>query len=274
MHLHEKIVVNRPRMETYAFWRNLTQLPLFMDHLVSVTGDPYGITHWKANAPTGTVEWDAKIVEDKPGEMISWRSVEESEVRNSGAVRFIDADNGATEVAVDISFDPPMGVLGEIVAKLFGEAPDQQVADDLKRFKEIMESGQAVITSPGGPTPDAAKAELLSSRDSTHAAANEPELDDSDVNSVTVGTTGDSMVVGGDVVENITYSSTGVAGNMAAGQPGVASGGVAPQVRTSGDPAVANDIDPAQRGLRTGKDQDKVDGNDRNAAERGPYSPL
>jgi len=275
MHLHENIVVNRPRKEVYAFWRNLTQLPLFMEHLVSVSGDPYGVTHWKAKSPTGAVEWDAKIVEDKPGEMISWRSLEESEVRNSGAVRFLDAKGGGTQVAVDISFDPPMGILGEVVAKLFGEAPDQQVADDLKRFKQIMESGEAKIASPDDAAVKAARDELIASRSSTHAASNEPETDrDIDVDSVTFDDGADAMIVGGDVVENVTYSSTGVAGNMAAGQPGLASGGVVREVRTPSDPAVANDIDPAQRALRTGKDQDKIDGNDRDAAERGPYAPL
>lgn len=275
MHLHENIVVQRPRDEVYAFWRNLTQLPQFMEHLVSVTGDPDGISHWTAKAPTGAVEWDAKIVEDKPGEMISWRSLEDSEVRNSGAVRFLDAKGGGTEVAVDISFDPPMGILGEAVAKLFGEAPDQQVADDLKRFKTIMESGQAKVASPGQTVAAAARAELIASRGSTHAASNEPDPErDVATDAVVMEPGGDAMMLGGSAVENVTYSSTGVAGNMAAGQPGVASGGVVPDVRTTSDAPIANDIDPAQRGLRTGADQDKIDPNDRDLAKRGPRAPL
>lgn len=141
MHVRETIQINRPRSLVYAYWRNLGQLPNFMDHLVSVSGDSNGVTHWTAKAPLGTVEWDAKIVEDQPNEMISWRSLDDADVRNSGAVRFLDQDGG-TLVDVAISYDPPAGALGAIVARLFGEAPDQQIRDDLERLKQILETGE------------------------------------------------------------------------------------------------------------------------------------
>jgi hypothetical protein len=289
MHLHERITVNRPRADVYAFWRNLTQLPLFMNHLVSVQGNPDGTTHWKAKSPIGSVDWDAEIVQDKPDEMISWRSVEDSEVRNSGAVRFLDATGGATEVAVDISFEPPLGILGEIVAKLFGEAPDQQIADDLKHFKEIMESGQAHVTratdrtTTGGngervdlgeqqaPSPmTAAKDELISSRASTHAASNEPEYEgDVDVEDVAIDSTSDREVLGDTEMESIAYPSTGMVNHTAGEREEILRGEVGPHVRIAADAAVANDIDPSRRGLKTGKDQDTNDPNDRDAAGRG-----
>jgi uncharacterized membrane protein len=297
MHLHERIVVNRPRADVYAFWRNLTQLPQFMDHLVSVSGDSEGVTHWKAKSPIGTVEWDAQLIQDKPDEMISWRSVEDSEVRNSGAVRFMDVRGGGTEVAVDISFDPPLGILGEIVAKLFGEAPDQQIADDLKRFKEIMESGQAKVSRVSGQaaagttdrserggtemsgkreqSTNTAKDELISSRSSTHAASNEPRYErDIDVDDVAVESAGGNMMLGGTAVDNIAYPSTGMVGNMAAEREEIARGEVGPHVRAAGDDAIANDIDPTRRGLRSGKDQNKIDPNDRDAADRGSSVPI
>jgi uncharacterized membrane protein len=140
MHVRETIVISRPRPHVYAYWRSLGQLPQFMDHLVSVSGDPDGVTHWTAKAPLGTVEWDAKIVEDVPNEMISWRSLDDADVRNSGAVLFSDQDGG-TLVHIAISYDPPAGALGALVAKLFGEAPDQQIRDDLQRLKHILENG-------------------------------------------------------------------------------------------------------------------------------------
>src|SRR6476646_7237861 len=152
MHVHKRITVERPRPQVYAFWRNLTQLPQFMDHLASIQGDTEGITHWRAKGPAGSVEWDAEIVEDKPNELLSWHSLEGSDVRNSGAVRFFDAGSGGTEVAVDISYDPPMGRLGNLVATLLGESPEQEVGADLKRFKEIMESGRADISGAPAPT--------------------------------------------------------------------------------------------------------------------------
>ena len=70
MHVHKRITVERPRDQVYAFWRNLTQLPQFMDHLASVQGDTEGVTHWRAKGPAGSVEWDAEMVEDKPNELI------------------------------------------------------------------------------------------------------------------------------------------------------------------------------------------------------------
>jgi uncharacterized membrane protein len=140
------ITINRPRMEVYNYWRELKNLPNFMEHLVSVRGNEDGITHWVAKAPVGTVEWTAELVLDRPGEVISWRSVAHADVTNAGEVQFRDADGSkGTEVEVHLSYDPPAGKLGTIVAKLFGEEPDQQIRDDLERFKQIMEGGQAGI---------------------------------------------------------------------------------------------------------------------------------
>ena len=104
MHVHKRITVERPRPQVYAFWRNLTQLPQFMDHLASVQGDAEGITHWRAKGPAGSVEWDAEMVEDKPNELISWRSLEGADVRNSGAVRFFDAESGKEKAPESVRF--------------------------------------------------------------------------------------------------------------------------------------------------------------------------
>jgi uncharacterized membrane protein len=151
MTLCAAITVNRPREEVYRFWHDLQNLPRFMAHLesVRVTGD--GRSHWRAKGPMGrAVEWEAEIVDDHPGELIAWRSLEGA-VGNSGSVRFTDAPGGrGTEVWVDLRYDPPAGVVGTTFAKLFGEHPDQQVRDDLRRFKQVMETGE-VVRSEGSP---------------------------------------------------------------------------------------------------------------------------
>jgi uncharacterized membrane protein len=147
------ITVRRPVEEVYAFWRDLTNLPRFMKHLVSVEMAGNGRSHWAANAPAGkTVEWDAEVVEDRPGERISWRSLEGSQVSNSGTVWFAPApkEQDGTEVRVELSYDPPGGALGKVVAKLFGEEPQQQVTDDLRRLKQVLETGE-VVRSEGSP---------------------------------------------------------------------------------------------------------------------------
>jgi hypothetical protein len=283
MHVHERIAVNRPRSEIYAFWRNLTQLPLFMEHLISVEGDPYGITHWKAKSLVGTVDWDAKVVEDKPNEMISWRSLEDSDVRNSGAVRFFETSDGGTEIEVDISYDPPLGPLGVAVSKIFGEAPNQEVAKDLRAFKQIMESGVVDVAKAGtihtqakpDPIAKAGIEELDRSRDVTRAVSSNPEYEGVDVKTASQEVFSDAgvTITGRATEESVAYPAAGVVGTSAAARPDVFVEDAAPK-SPAGSAGVATDVDPALRGIRAGKDQDKLDGNDRDVAERDSSAPI
>jgi uncharacterized membrane protein len=152
MQAKSAVTVKRPVEEVYRFWRDLTNLPSFMVHLKAVEATGDGRTHWTANAPAGrTVEWDAEVVEDQPNRRIAWRSLEGSQVANSGSVSFTPAPGGAgTEVRVELGYDPPGGTLGKVVAKLFGEEPQQQVTDDLRRLKQVLETGEVVL-SEGSP---------------------------------------------------------------------------------------------------------------------------
>jgi uncharacterized membrane protein len=140
------IIVNRSPEEVYRFWRDLANLPTFMKHLesVQVTGD--NRSHWKATGPGGkTVEWDAEIVEDQPNTRIAWRSLEGSDIDNSGSVQFERASGGrGTLVRVELRYTPPGGVVSATLAKLFGEEPGQQVDDDLRAFKQVLETGEVV----------------------------------------------------------------------------------------------------------------------------------
>lgn len=148
------ITINRSPEELYRFWRNFEHLPSFMDHLESVQVIDERRSHWVAKAPAGTkVEWDAKIIQDSPNQEIAWQSLPESQVPNSGVVRFIPGPAGrGTIVRVEIAYHPPAGALGRLVAMLFGEEPGQQVKGDLTRFKEVMETGEVMRSdgSPGG----------------------------------------------------------------------------------------------------------------------------
>jgi uncharacterized membrane protein len=140
----ESVVLNRPRGEVYRFWRNLENLPRFMDHLEAVTVLDERRSHWTAKGPAGSrVEWEAEIHSEIPNELIAWRSLEGSEVDNAGSVHFMPTENGDTEVRVVLRYDPPAGKLGATVARLFGEDPSRQVADDLRRLKQVVEAGEA-----------------------------------------------------------------------------------------------------------------------------------
>lgn len=137
--------VNVPAEQAYAWWRGLTNLPQIMPDVesVEVLGE---MTHWKVHGPLGkTVEWDAKIVEDVPGEKIAWATTE-GDVPNSGAVRF-DDHGASTGVEVSLTYDPPAGVLGDVVAKLFAD-PQQKVEKALEAFKSTIEGASQVGVTP------------------------------------------------------------------------------------------------------------------------------
>ena len=144
--------VSRPVEDVYQFWKNFENFPRFMRHLesVEVTGDRR--SRWCATGPAGTrVEWDAETVRDDENEWIAWRSLEGSDVQNSGSVRFVRAPGArGTEVRVQLQYTPPAGSLGRRIAWLFGEEPDQQVHEDLHRFKQLMETGEIPLSEGPG----------------------------------------------------------------------------------------------------------------------------
>ena len=154
LRLQATVTVNTSPEEAFACWRDLRNLPRFMGHLESVTPSPDSDSrsHWVAKAPLGRkVSWDAEITSEDPGQRLAWRSLPGSRIDNSGTVHFAAApgDRG-TEVKVVLHYDVPGGRLGRTVAKLFGEEPEQQVRDDLRRFKQVMETGD-IVRSDGLP---------------------------------------------------------------------------------------------------------------------------
>jgi uncharacterized membrane protein len=157
--VEKSVTINRPAEELFRFWRNFENLPRFMDHLESVSVTSEGRSHWVAKAPAGTsVEWDAEIYNEKEGELIAWRTLEGSQVASAGSVRFETAAGGrGTIVRVTLKYDPPGGKLGSLVARLFGENPEQQIDEDLGRFKQLMETGE-VATTKGQPSGRSASA--------------------------------------------------------------------------------------------------------------------
>lgn len=147
--VEQHITINKPVSEVFRFWSNFENLPRFMDHLESVKLHQNGCSHWVAKAPLGTkVEWDAEIVDANVNDYISWRSKAGTSVPNEGMVRFTPNVSGQeTTVHVTLEYRPPAGVLGATIAKLFGEEPQIQVASDLRRFKNIMETGEVPTTA-------------------------------------------------------------------------------------------------------------------------------
>jgi len=138
------VSINRPRRELYEFWRDFRNLPQFMENIAAVTVIDERRSHWVVRGPAKSdLEWDSVITEDVPGEVIAWSSVEGANVDNSGRVEFRDSPNGrGTIVTVTIAYDPPGGALGKAFAKIFRREPKIQARHELRRFKQLMETGE------------------------------------------------------------------------------------------------------------------------------------
>jgi uncharacterized membrane protein len=147
------VTIARPRDQVYRAWRDFTQFPSFMENVRSVDILDAARSRWTVEGPAGsTIQFLSRIVEDRPGEYIAWRSDNEAAVANSGEVSFRDAPGGrGTEVDLTISYEPPGGAIGAVVAKMFQREPNIQARRDLKRFKQLMETGE-VATSQMRPS--------------------------------------------------------------------------------------------------------------------------
>jgi uncharacterized membrane protein len=139
------ITIKRDPGEVYRFWRRLDNLPLFMRHVDRVS-ESDGHSVWRAHGPAkARLEWEAELVADREGERLAWRSLEGATIPNRGAVEFRRAprDQG-TEVHLELGFEPPLGALGASIARLFDEVPEIQFKNDLRRLKQILETGEVV----------------------------------------------------------------------------------------------------------------------------------
>ena len=141
--VEKTVTINKSAEELYNYWHNFENLPTFMKHVKSVQVLDMRRSHWVANAPLGqTIEWNADIINDQPNQLIAWASEEGAEIDNSGFVRFQPAGDRGTEVKVVMEYNVPGGMLTAAIAKLFGEEPEQQIGDELRRFKQLMETGE------------------------------------------------------------------------------------------------------------------------------------
>jgi uncharacterized membrane protein len=141
--IEKSITIDKDQGELFRFWSNFENLPKVMRHLESVERRGSNLTHWVAKGPMGmSIDWDAEVITERENELIGWRSVEGSEIDTAGSVHFKKAPGGrGTEITVVLKYDPPAGKLGDYIARLFGRSAEQEIQEDLQRFKEKMEAG-------------------------------------------------------------------------------------------------------------------------------------
>lgn len=147
--LRAAITINRPPDDLYAFWRNLEKLPRFMDHIERVTDLGAGRSHWVARGPGDmALEWDAQLTEDPERRILSWKTLPDAAIEQSGQVRFVPAPDGeGTEVRLSMWYSPPAGAAGQAIAKLLRAIPKMELASSLHRLKQSLETGQIATTS-------------------------------------------------------------------------------------------------------------------------------
>jgi uncharacterized membrane protein len=177
VHIEKSITINRSPQELYKFWRDFENLPKFMEDLESVTKLDETRSHWVALGPGGKkVEWDAEIYNEKDGELIAWRSLAGSDVTNAGSVHFSPAPDGrGTYLKVALNYNPPGGKAAALFAKLFGQEPGQLVEHNLKRLKQLIETGE-ISTTEGQPSSRVAQSESGESRKQNKLASKSPLL--------------------------------------------------------------------------------------------------
>ena len=150
--VEHSVLINRDPATLYRYWRSLENLGRFMQHLERVEQRDDRHSHWVACGPMGTkFEWEAEIINDKPNELIAWRSVDSSQVDTAGSVHFRELPHGrGTEVRVVLKYDAHEAQLAAPLARLMGQSPSQQIREDLRRFKQVMEAGE-IPTIAGQP---------------------------------------------------------------------------------------------------------------------------
>jgi uncharacterized membrane protein len=145
--IEKAVTINRSAADLYAYWRKLDNLPRIMRHLKGVEVVDQRRSHWVADGALGRdVEWDAEIIKERENEVIAWASRPGGDVDTAGSVRFKTLSHGrGTEVAVALKYDPPAGRLGTLVANFMGLGLTQRIAEDLRNFKRVMETGEMAV---------------------------------------------------------------------------------------------------------------------------------
>ncbi len=167
------VTIGRSRGDLYAFWRDFSNLARFMENIETVEVSSDRKSHWVVKAPAGqTVEWDAIITDDRPGERIAWQTAEGADVKHAGFVEFKDAPTGrGSEVHAHIVYDAPAGRMGALIAKIFQKEPGVQAHHDLRRLKMLMETGEIATTEPPDAAPRGAAHGKADATDETEAQA-------------------------------------------------------------------------------------------------------
>jgi uncharacterized membrane protein len=147
--MKKAVTIACPADRLYSYWRSLNNLPRLFDNVLAAEALDHTRSHWTLKAPGGvTLQWNAEITVDRENEMIGWRSLGGADIDNAGYIRFERATGGrGTVVRVALQYNPPAGRIGAALSALFGERPSALIEDALRKFKQIMETGEIPVAA-------------------------------------------------------------------------------------------------------------------------------
>jgi len=170
--LKKAVTVASPAEHLYHYWRDLRNVPKLFDKLLSVEPMDNMRSRWTLRIPGGmSLVWDAEMTVDRENEMIGWRSLDGADLDNAGYVRFERATGGrGTVVRIALQYNPPAGKLGAAVATILGEKPESLIEGALRKFKQLMETGEVPVAADEKKLPHSEEPVEAASEDSFPAS--------------------------------------------------------------------------------------------------------
>lgn len=146
--IHKSLSVQRTAEECYRFWRNFENFPQFMHYVQSVQVVDTTHTHWRFRTPQGQqVEWTIELFSDIPSQQLGWRTLADAPIEHVGIVKFSPAyGNTSARLDIEIIYKKSVGKTDHALSQLFAEAPSEQWDEDLRRFKQLIETGEIATT--------------------------------------------------------------------------------------------------------------------------------
>jgi uncharacterized membrane protein len=149
--VHKSIRVHAPVERVFQTLESYESFPSFMRNVRSVRDHGDGRSHWVVAGPAGiSVEWDAVTTRHEPNRVLAWRTVPHAIVDHEGTIRLEPLGGGeGTRLDIELSYSPPAGALGHVVAWLFGADPKTELDEDMLRLKSFLETGKRAHDAAG-----------------------------------------------------------------------------------------------------------------------------
>ena len=146
LRIQKTAYINATAAELYEFWKNPENYPKVFAHVKQITPEQNGIFLWQVSGPAGIpLSWRGRITRLVPEKRIEWWSLPDSIIENHGVIHLEAQKDGRTRVHIDMSYNPPAGLLGHAVAALLGLDPKSALDQDMVQLKSLLEQGKTRV---------------------------------------------------------------------------------------------------------------------------------